>query len=526
MRNLTSILIAVIVAIGIAGAQSYPDTVDGHVAAATAAAGSEYGALVKRLCTAAVPPAPRNASAAAPRPAGPPARETWYAPPAKVFDNLYFLGQSEYSAWAVKTPGGIIIIDPIFDYSVEEEVVNGLKALGSDPNDIKYVLISHAHSDHVGGASYLQDRFNAKVIMSEADWQLLEGTKASWRKPRRELVATDGQKLTLGGTTLTLTITPGHTLGTISTLIPVLDNGKRHVAAYWGGTAFNWVTNRTAYITPERPDSFWFNHYIQSAQRFRTLARNAGADVILSNHSDFDGSDTKLPALAVIGAASAVTRTIAVTRVLGGAPVDELSPLDLSNQRQFAALYGIAEGSEYYQIIDRDMRYASMTFNSHPFPMLLHVAPGGLFLLMAPLQLSARLRRRYATIHRSLGYLLLLLAIPFALTGLYIAVRDPVSGPVGASAAVIAGVLFIHAGARAYLAIKAGDRGSHRIWMLRFLALAYSIAVIRALSMIVLALAPIGPRALLGPMFWVGWIVSALLAEWWIRNSRLRPALS
>ena len=216
----------------------------------------------------------------------------------KVFDNLYFVGQSEYSAWAVKTRDGIIIIDPIFDYSVEEEVVNGLKALGSDPNDIKYVLISHAHSDHVGGASYLQDRFNAKVIMSEADWNLLETTKASWRKPRRELVATDGQKLTLGDTTLILNITPGHTLGTISTLIPVVDGATRHVAAYWGGTAFNWVANRATYITPERPDSFWFNHYIQSAQRFRTLARNAGADVILSNHTAFDGSKTKLPAMA------------------------------------------------------------------------------------------------------------------------------------------------------------------------------------------------------------------------------------
>ena len=297
MRNLAGIVFAVVAAIGIAAAQSYPDSVDGHVAAAKAAAGSEYAAVATRLCTPPAPPAPRNA-AAAPRPAGAPSRETWYAKPVKVFDNLYFVGQSEYSAWAVKTPAGIIIIDPIFDYSVEEEIVNGLKALGSDPNDIKYVLVSHAHYDHVGGASFLQDRFNAKVIMSEADWQLLEGTKATWRKPRRELVATDGQQLTLGGTTLTLTITPGHTLGTISTLIPVLDNGRRHVAAYWGGTAFNWVANRTAYITPERPDSFWFNNYIQSAQRFRTLARNAGADVIVSNHTAFDGSKTKLPALA------------------------------------------------------------------------------------------------------------------------------------------------------------------------------------------------------------------------------------
>jgi len=298
MRQLTSVVIAVTVAIVIAGAQTYPDTVDGHVAAATAAGGTDYAGLVTRLCTAPAPPAPRNATPAAPRPAGAPARDTWYAKPVKVFDNLYFVGQSEYSAWAVKTRDGIIIIDPIFDYSVEEEVVNGLKALGSDPNDIKYVLISHAHSDHVGGASYLQDRFNAKVIMSEADWNLLETTKASWRKPRRELVATDGQKLTLGDTTLILNITPGHTLGTISTLIPVVDGATRHVAAYWGGTAFNWVANRTAYITPERPDSFWFNHYIQSAQRFRTLARNAGADVILSNHTAFDGSKTKLPAMA------------------------------------------------------------------------------------------------------------------------------------------------------------------------------------------------------------------------------------
>ena len=297
MKILAGMFIAMAAALAAAAAQTVSGTVEQHVAAARAAAGSEYAALATRLCTPPAPPAPRT-TPATPRAAGAPARDTWYAKPVKVFDNLYFVGQTEYSAWAVKTPGGIIVIDPIFDYSVEEEVVNGLRALGSDPNDIKYVLISHAHSDHVGGASFLQDRFNAKVIMSEADWQLLEGTKASWRKPRRDMVAVDGQQLTLGGTTLTLTITPGHTLGTISTLIPVLDNGKRHVAAYWGGTAFNWVTNRAGYITPERPDSFWFNHYIQSAQRFKALARNAGADVVVSNHTAFDGSKTKLPALA------------------------------------------------------------------------------------------------------------------------------------------------------------------------------------------------------------------------------------
>lgn len=295
MRNLASVLFATVAAFAVTAAQSVPDTVEGHVAAAKAAAGSEYAGIATRLCTA---PAAPSATPATPRAPGAPAKETWYAKPVKVFDNLYFLGQTEYSAWAVTTSDGIIIIDPIFDYSVEDEVVAGLKSFGLDPNTIKYVLVSHAHYDHVGGASYLQDRFNAKVIMSEADWTLLEGTRASWRKPRRELVATDGQKLTLGETTLSLHITPGHTLGTISTLIPVRDGTDTHVAAYWGGTAFNWVTNRNSYITAERTDRFWFNHYINSAQRFRTLARNAGADVVISNHTNFDGSKTKLPAMA------------------------------------------------------------------------------------------------------------------------------------------------------------------------------------------------------------------------------------
>lgn len=297
MRKQFSALLAIVVASVVTIAQSVPDTVDRHVAAAKAAAGTEYAGIATRLCT---PPAPPAASAtpATPRAPGAPAKETWYAKPVKVFDNLYFVGQTEYSAWAVTTSDGIIIIDPIFDYSVEDEVVAGLKSFGLDPNTIKYVLVSHAHYDHVGGASYLQDRFNAKVIMSEADWTLLEGTRASWRKPRRELVAIDGQPLTLGDTTLSLHLTPGHTLGTISTLIPVRDGSARHVAAYWGGTAFNWVTNRAGYITAERTDRFWFNNYINSAQRFRTLARNAGADVVISNHTNFDGSKTKLPAMA------------------------------------------------------------------------------------------------------------------------------------------------------------------------------------------------------------------------------------
>ena len=276
-----------------------------HVAAARTAAGSDFLPLFDRLC---VPPAPpvalaapaagRAAASPPARPVGPPPRSTWHADPVKVFDNLYFVGQTEYSAWAVVTSAGIIVIDPLFDYSVADEVTGGLETLGLNPTDIKYVIISHGHSDHAGGASYLQDRYKSRVVVSAEDWDLMDRTGGSWRKPKRDVVARDGHQVTLGDTTLTLHQTPGHTLGTFSTVIPVRDGAARHTVAYWGGTAFNWLANRAGYITTDRPDAFWFDQYIGSARKFRRIAADAGADVLLSNHTAFDGSKTKLPMMA------------------------------------------------------------------------------------------------------------------------------------------------------------------------------------------------------------------------------------
>lgn len=83
-------------------AQTLPDTVDAHVAAARAAAGSEHVSTFNNLCTAADERASSNPTAAAAgAPAPAPDRATWHVEPVKVFDNLYYLGQSEYSAWAV-----------------------------------------------------------------------------------------------------------------------------------------------------------------------------------------------------------------------------------------------------------------------------------------------------------------------------------------------------------------------------------------------------------------------------------------
>ena len=284
---------SVALAVGLNGAgtsaQSATDTVGAHVAAAKGAAGQDHLGLVNTLCAEnVIRPAPAGGRGAGGggAPAGPPDRAQWHAEPAKVFDNLYFVGMTEYSSWAITTSQGIIILDTIFDYSVEDEIVGGLRKLGLDPTQIKYAIVSHAHTDHAGGAKYLQDHFGARVMLSAADWDMLDRTNPPW-KPKRDLVATDGQKLTLGDTTLTLYVTPGHTPGTISTLIPVKDGGTSHLVAEWGGTLFNFAR------TPEN-----FDIYISSAERFRGIVAKANADVAISNHTIYDGSKMKLPALA------------------------------------------------------------------------------------------------------------------------------------------------------------------------------------------------------------------------------------
>ena len=282
--------------------QNAADTPEAHVAAAKTAAGEDYQNLFNFMCAA---PAQRGgagggggaargagggagAAAGAPRGGGggqrgAPDRSTWYAEPVKAFDNMYFFGQTEYSVWAITTSEGIIVIDTIFDYSIEEEVDGGMKKMGLDPSKIKYAVVTHPHPDHHGGAKFLQDKYGTRVLMSAADWDALERTNGT--KPTRDMVATDGQKLTLGDTTITLYITPGHTPGTLSVLIPLKDNGRPHLAALWGGTGLN-------------ADRESLTNYINSAKRFSEITRQSGADIILSNHTDWDRGKINLPILA------------------------------------------------------------------------------------------------------------------------------------------------------------------------------------------------------------------------------------
>ena len=261
------------------------NTVETHRAAARAAAGDEHLGLLHTVCR--EPRSVQTREDNAPRPPREvPPLEDWYAEPAQVFDNLYFVGTQDHGAWAVTTSEGIIVIDALYDYAVEPAVVNGLRKLGLDPEDITYVVISHGHGDHHGGAKHLQDRFGAHIVMGAPDWDLVERSTRD-PIPSRDMVATDEMQLRLGETTVTLYLTPGHTAGTVSTMIEVRDLGLSHVTASWGGTSLFATTSLES-----------IQAYIDSAVRYRQLIAARGADVLIANHTSFDRTPEKLKALA------------------------------------------------------------------------------------------------------------------------------------------------------------------------------------------------------------------------------------
>jgi len=266
---------------------------DAHVAAARTAAGLDYRATFVNLC---LPSAPRGGGAGpagrgAPVAPQTPDRATWYAPPFKVFDNLYWLGTRQHSSWALQTSAGIIIIDTNFAWATEPEIIEGLTKLGLNPRDIKYVIISHAHGDHDQGAAELQKRYGARVVMGAPDWDatLTRPATAAGGVPKRDVsVGPEGTKLTLGDATIQIVATPGHTPGTLSSVFPVKDQGRTVMVAYSGGTLTG------AFGT----DGARWDEYIASQRRIAKVAAEVEATVMLSNHSEYDGAYTKARLLA------------------------------------------------------------------------------------------------------------------------------------------------------------------------------------------------------------------------------------
>jgi metallo-beta-lactamase class B len=201
--------------------------------------------------------------------------------PFKIIDNIYFVGTTQHNlSWLVTTPEGHFIIDTIFEKDVPA-ILDNVKKLGFKQEDIKMILTLHAHGDHVAGHAAMQEATGAQILAPEADAPVIEtGGKADphskpWTPAKVDRRIIDGEKLTLGGTTLTAHLTPGHTKGCNSWTTTAKEEGKTYNVIFMCGVRMDGETLLDDAEYPNIASDF--------AGSFKTL-KSLPVDVYLGGH--------------------------------------------------------------------------------------------------------------------------------------------------------------------------------------------------------------------------------------------------
>ena len=167
--------------------------------------------------------------------------------PFKVIGNIHYVGSTNAGAFLVTTPEGHILIDTGYP-KTESWVRESIEQLGVKVADIKLILNTHAHSDHVGGHAQFKEWTGARVLTSRADATVIaDGGRSDFRNDGRELwkplkadgLIGQGDEVRLGGVTLVAHMTPGHTKGNTTWTTTVEEGGRKYDVVFVGSMGPN-----------------------------------------------------------------------------------------------------------------------------------------------------------------------------------------------------------------------------------------------------------------------------------------------
>jgi metallo-beta-lactamase class B len=159
-------------------------------------------------------------------------------PPHKIIGNIYYVGTESLGSFLVSTPEGLILINSDYE-GVVPVIRKSVEQLGFKFTDIKIVLGSHAHGDHMEGDAAVKELTGARVMAMAEDVPALEKIRPGNKPHPIDQVLHDGDKVTLGGTTLVAHLTPGHTRGCTSWSLKVEDGGKSYDVVIIGSMGVN-----------------------------------------------------------------------------------------------------------------------------------------------------------------------------------------------------------------------------------------------------------------------------------------------
>jgi metallo-beta-lactamase class B len=230
----------------------------------------------------------------------------WNAPvaPFRISSDIYYVGTKEIAVFLVSTPKGLILIDTGFAQNVGPLLAN-VRALGFDPQRIRYILISHGHFDHAGGTAEVKARTGAKVAAGAADGPLLArgglgdpqfGDAFRYPPVRLDLPMRDGQQIVLGGVAITAHLTPGHTPGCTTWTMPTSIEGRRV------GALFLCSVTAPGYRLVGNPR---YPRALADYRRSFAVLRTLKCELFLAAHSHFFDLDRKRAEMLKTGSSAA-----------------------------------------------------------------------------------------------------------------------------------------------------------------------------------------------------------------------------
>lgn len=196
-------------------------------------------------------------------------------PPHRIMDNLYYVGTGSLGSFLITTPEGHVLVNSCFERTVPL-IRESVEELGFDFEDIRIVLGSHAHGDHMQGDRLVKELTGAQVMVMGDDVPLLEAGEPDEEPHPIDRVLYDGEQVEIGGEVLTAHRTPGHTPGCTSWELDVEENGQTYTALINCSIGVN--PNYRLYRNPDRPTIV--EEYRYSYAKLRSL----DIDIPLGSH--------------------------------------------------------------------------------------------------------------------------------------------------------------------------------------------------------------------------------------------------
>lgn len=206
--------------------------------------------------------------------------------PFRIIGNVYYVGASEVTSFLIATPKGHILLDGGYE-TTAAQIKENVEKLGFKLEDVKYLINSQAHYDHAGGLAQLKRLTGAQMFASETDKILLErggkgdfhlGDWGTFEAVTVDKTVKDGEKISLGGTTVKAVLTPGHTKGCTTWTLVVQENDRKYKIVFVGSTTSPDYKLKGNEKYPTIVADF--------EKTFRVLKR-LKADVFLASHGSF-----------------------------------------------------------------------------------------------------------------------------------------------------------------------------------------------------------------------------------------------